>query len=249
MSDFYLFGAPGVAMVLVSLFAVVTWRQMPGTAFKWFWAGAALWTVAVVLKVVFSLLANQAVVRLLNHVLPPLLFLPAVGLYVGAVSAVFEIGLTWLVGRWWKFMGRDPSRAIAVGVGAGALEALVLGVATLAPWLAAAAGDDIREDREYLLAHASATPLFWVVQPTGRLIALLGHVSTRALVLLGIADQRHGMVIGGFAMFALVDGTAELLRLTQVSAGRSMWWINAATLPFNLIGIGILVWCLRRRHK
>ena len=249
MSDIYLFGVPGVAMVLVSLIAVVTCRQMSGAAFKWFWAGAALWTVAVALKVVFALLANQAVVRLLNHVLPPLLFLPAVGLYVGAVSAAFEIGLTWLVGRRWKFMGRDPSRAIAVGVGAGSLEALLLGVATLAPWLAAAAGDDIREDREYLLAHAGATPLFWLVQPTGRLIALLGHVSTRALVLLGIADQRRGMVIGGFAIFALVDGTAELLRLTQVSAGRSMWWISAATMPFNLIGIAVLVWYLRQRRR
>ena len=61
MSDFYLFGVPGVAMVLVSLLAVVTCRQMSGTAFKWFWAGAALWTVAVALKVVFALLANQAV--------------------------------------------------------------------------------------------------------------------------------------------------------------------------------------------
>jgi hypothetical protein len=57
------------------------------------------------------------------------------------------------------------------------------------------------------------------------------------------------MVIGGFAIFALVDGTAELLRLTQVSAGRSMWWINAATLPFNLIGIAVLVWYLRQRRR
>jgi hypothetical protein len=32
MPDFYLFGVPGVAMVLVSLLAVVTWRQMAGTA-------------------------------------------------------------------------------------------------------------------------------------------------------------------------------------------------------------------------
>ena len=248
MSDFHLFGVPGIGMVLVSWLAVVTWRRVSGAHFKWFWVGAALWTVAVVLKVAFALLANQAAVTFLNRILPALLFLPATGLYVGAVSAAFEIGLTWLAGRRWKFLGSDASTAIAVGIGAGALEALVLGFATMAPWIAAAAGEDTREDRETLLALARPTPLFWLEPPAGRLIALLGHVSTRALVLVGVADQRRWLVLCGFTIFALVDGTAELLRLSKVTAGRSMWWTDAATLPFNLIGIAVLVWYLRERR-
>jgi hypothetical protein len=247
-SDLYLFGAPGLGMVLVSVLAVVVWRRASGAEFRWFWAGAGLWAVAVALKVPFLLLANQAAVSFLKRVLPRPLFLPGTGLYLGAVSAAFEVGLTWLAGRRWRFLGRDPGRAVAVGVGAGAFEALVLGCAILAAGLAAAAGEDSGGDRGDLLARAAATPLFWLEPPAGRVIALLGHVSTRALVLLGVAGRRPWMVLCGFAAFALVDGTGGALILSRVFAGRSMWWIDAATLPYNLAAIAVLVWCIRRRN-
>jgi hypothetical protein len=236
-------------MILVSLLAVAFWRRASGAEFKWFWAGAGLWAVAVILKTAFALLANRAAVSFLHRALPSPLFFPATGLYLGIESAAFEVGLTWLVVRRWRLIGRDPDRAVAVGVGAGAIEALLLGCITLGAGLAAAAGEDMGEDRGYLSAHAEATPLFWLEPPAGRFIALLGHVSTRALVLLGVVDRRPWMVLCGFTLFALVDGIGGALLVSQVFAGRSMWWIDAATLPFNLIGIAVLVWCLRRRDR
>ncbi len=245
-SDEYLFGVPGLGMILVSVLAVIAWRRASGAEFRWFWAGAGLWTVAVALKVAFSLLANQAAVSFLKRALPRLLFLPATGLYLGTVSAAFEVGLTWLAGRRWRLLGRDPGRAVAVGVGAGAFEALILGSALVLTGLAAAVGEDSEENRGDLLARAAVTPLFWLEPPAGRLIALLGHVSSRALVLLGVAGRRPWMVLCGFAAFVLVDGTGGVLIVSQVFAGRSMWWIDAATLPFNLIATAVLVWCIRR---
>ena len=74
-------------------------------------------------------------------------------------------------------------------------------------------------------------------------------MSSRALVLLGVKDRRRWMVLCGFAVFALVDGTGGGLLVSQVFEGRSMWWIDAATLPFNLIGIAVLVWCIRRARS
>ena len=246
MSDLYLFGVPGLGMIFVSLLAVIVWRRASGVEFQWFWAGAGLWAVAVTLKVAFALMASQAAVNFLHRALPPLFFLPGTGLYLGVVSAAFEVGLTWLAGRRWKLMGRDPDRAVAVGVGAGAVEALLLGCITLGAALAAAAEGDTGEDHGYLRARADVTPLFWLEPPVARLIALLGHVSSRALVLLGVADRRPWMVLCGFALFALVDGIGGALLVSKVFEGRSMWWIDAATLPINLIGIAVLVWCLRR---
>lgn len=248
-SDLYLFGVPGLGMLLVSVLAVVIWRRASGVEFRWFWAGAGLWTVAVALKVAFALLANKAAVRLLKRALPRSLFFPGTGLYLGAVSAAFEVGLTWLAGRRWRHLGRDPGRAIAVGIGAGAFEAFALGCAILGSGLAVAAGEDSGGDRSDLLARAAVTPLFWLEPPAGRLIALLGHVSTRALVLLGVAERRPWMVLCGFAAFVLVDGTGGALLLSQVFAGRSMWWLDAATLPFNLIAIAVLVLSIRRHDR
>ena len=247
-SDLYLFGVPGLGMILVSVLAIVVWRRASGAEFRWFWAGASLWAVAVALKVAFSLLVNQAAVSFLKRALPHPLFLPGTGLYLGAVSAAFEVGLTWLAGRRWRRLGRDAGRAVAVGVGAGAFEALVLGCVILGTGLVAAAGEDSGADRGDLLARAGATPLFWLEPPAGRVIALLGHVSTRALVLLGVAERRTWMVLWGFMTFALVDGIGGALLLSQVFAGRSMWWLDAATLPFNLIGIAVLVLCARQHN-
>jgi hypothetical protein len=243
VSDVFLFGVPGLGMILVSLLAVVVWRRASGSEFRWFWAGAA-----VSLKVAFSLLANQTVVTLLKRAFPRLLFFPATGLFLGTVSAAFEVGLTWLAGRRWRQLGLDPGRAIAVGVGAGAFESLVLGSVIVLSWLASAVGEDAGDARSDLLARAAVTPLFWLEPPAGRIIALLGHVSSRALVLLCIANRRPWMVLSGFAAFVLVDGTGGALLLSQVFAGRSMWWIDAATLPFNLFAVTLLVWCIRRRH-
>jgi excisionase family DNA binding protein len=168
MSDLYLFGVPGLGMILVSLLAVIVWRRASGAEFQWFWAGAGLWAVAVTLKVAFALLANQAAVNFLHRALPPLLFFPGTGLYLGAVSAAFEVGLTWLAGRRWRLMGRDPGKAVAVGVGAGAVEALLLGCITLGAGLAAAAEGDTGEDHGYLRARADVTPLFWLEPPAAR---------------------------------------------------------------------------------
>src|SRR4051812_29359426 len=66
-SDFYLFGVPGMGMILVSVLAVIVWRRASGADLLSFWAGAGLWAAAVALKVAFSLLVNQAAVSLLNR--------------------------------------------------------------------------------------------------------------------------------------------------------------------------------------
>jgi hypothetical protein len=242
-SDALLFVVPGLGMLLVSVFAVVVWRRAAGVEFKWFWAGAGLWAAAVALKVAFSVLAHRTVVDLLRRALTSSLFLPGAGLYLGAVSAAFELGLTWLAARRWRRLGCDPGRAIAVGVGAGAVEGLLLGLVMLGNGFAAAAGEMDAEDLRDMQARAAVTSLFWLVLPTERVIALLGHASTRALVLLGVAGRRPWMVFLGFTAFTLVDGVVGAF--SHEFVGRSMWWLELAVLPFNLAAVASLVFCLR----
>ncbi len=224
-SDLYLFAVPGLGMLLVSVLAVVVWRRASGAEFKWFWAGAGLWAVAVALKVAFALFANRAAAGVLRKVLPRVLFPAGVGVYLGVVSAVFEVGLTCLAGLRWRQLGRDRSRAVAVGVGAGSFEALLLGCVFLGSWLVVTAGGaDAAEARGAFLGRAVVTPLFWLAPPAERAIALLGHASTRALVLLGVTGRRPWMVLWGFSAFALVDGTSGFFELSPDLSHRSMWW-------------------------
>jgi len=117
--------APGVGMILVAVAGVWYWRRMSGASARWFWIGAALWTVAVLLKVIIALLTNPAAIGTLKSHLPYGLYVAAAGLYLGIESSLCEIGLTLVAGMRWKELGRDAGRAIAVGVGAGAFEALL----------------------------------------------------------------------------------------------------------------------------
>ena len=76
--------------------------------------------------------ANANVIGLLQGHLPHAWFLVAGGLFIGIQSSACEIGLTLLAGLRWKQLGQSTGRAIAVGVGAGAFEAFLLGLASVA---------------------------------------------------------------------------------------------------------------------
>ncbi len=53
-------------------------------------------------------------------------------MYGGLLSSCTEVGLTWLAVAIWHDFGRDAARAIGIGVGAGAFEAILLGLITAA---------------------------------------------------------------------------------------------------------------------
>src|SRR5262245_56591300 len=155
-----------VGMMAVAGGAVAWWRRKTGLQFKWFWAGAALWIVAVILKIAFATLTNQAVLLFMKARMPHAVFVVCSGALVGIQSSLFEIGLTIVAGRIWRQLGADAKRAIGVGIGAGAFEAGLLGVGSLVASALAIAGvpgtEIVRKQADQL---AGTTPLFWLLGP------------------------------------------------------------------------------------
>jgi uncharacterized membrane protein YhfC len=223
---------------------VIYWRRVSGLQLRWFWTGAGLWTVAVILKTLCALLTNQAVIGVINENLPRPLFLLGAGLFLGIQSSLFEIGLTLLAVLIWRQLGRDATRAIGIGVGAGAFEALLLGIGSFVTMVTLIAGVPGTEKvREGIDTLAAVTPFFWLLAPVERAIAILCHASSRALVLLGTTHRRPMMVLWGFVIFTLLDGVAGAALVSGKIDKISMWWIELAILPFALISIPILRWC------
>ena len=236
-----------IGMLAVGSAAVIYWRWVSKVQLRWFWVGAGLWTVAVALKVVCALLTNKLVIGFLKEHLPHQLYVVAGAAFVGIQSSLFEIGLTLLAVLIWKQLGRDANRAIGIGVGAGAFEALVLGLTALVAVLACLSGVPGTERiREAIEKVAAATPLFWLLAPVERSIAILCHASSRALVLLGVSHRRPAMVVCGFLIFTMIDGIAGAAHLSGVLGKMSMWWIELALLPFAVISVPVLCWCYRR---
>jgi len=246
-TEHLLYLVPGLGMILVATVAVIYWRRVSRVQWRWFWAGAGLWTIAVALKILCAILTNERVIGFAKEHLPYPLQVVMGGLFVGIQSSVFEMGFTLLAVLIWRSFGLSGRRAITVGVGAGAFEAFLLGLVSLTSVVAFMAGAPGTEKiGEGLASAAASMPLFWLAAPIERVIAILCHASSRALILLGVAKQRSLLVLYGFLLFTFLDGVAGAAHIGGWVGSISIWWIELAVLPFGLVSVPILRWCHTR---
>jgi len=232
---------PAFGMIIIATASVVFWRWLSAVQLRWFWIGAALWTVGVGLKLVFTLLTNQAVIGFLNGQLSYPYFLLSGGLFLGIQSSLCEIGVTLAAVLVWRKLGSDFNRAIGIGVGAGAFEALLLGLISLCTIMASLLGMGAAEQvRKGIEGLAATTPLFWLIAPVERLIAIPCHAASRSLVLLGAVMHRSWRVWDGFLLFALLDTVAGAAHVSGKLDQISMWWVELALVPFALVSVAIL---------
>src|SRR5262249_16938302 len=143
------------------------------------------------------------------------------------------------------------ARAITIGVGAGAVEALLLGIAPVATAvvLMLVRGPETDKAIAQVEEIAATTPLYWLAGPVARITAILCHSPTRGLILLGGFLKKYRLVLGGFLLFTLLDGVAGGAHVAGLIGKVSLWWIELAILPFAIVSVPILVWCYRRQPK
>ena len=238
----------GTGMVLVGSAAAVLWWRISGAQLRWFAVGIGLWVVGVAIKVVFSLLAAAPLLGFLKDQCPYWLFVTLSSLYVGIESSLCEIGLTLLLVLLWRAPGRDASRAIAVGTGAGAFEAILLGLAAGIAGITFALVDhpQLVEARDAVERIHLSTPLIWLIGPVERILAILCHMSSRALVLLGITKRRYWLVLWGFVLFTFIDSVAGATHVAGLMGEISLWWIELAVAPAAVASVFIIYWVWRR---
>ena len=233
-------------MIAVGVAFVVGWKAGSRTPLRWFWAGAAIWTTGVALKVVAALLLNKPVLSGLKALLPRSAYLVLGAGYVGLLTGVFEIGVTLVAALKWRGLVREAKRAVAVGVGAGAFEAILLGIANLIGVLVALSNlPGSQEVRAEISLSALHTPLPWLTGTVERIIAVLIHTSSRALVLLGVAQRRWSLFWYGFLLLTAVDAIAGFVLVSGLVDRVSMWWVELAIAPFAVASVPIIRSCTR----
>jgi uncharacterized membrane protein YhfC len=242
--DVWLGLIPAFGMMAVAVAAVLWWRVKTKAAWRWLFIGAALWTIAVAIKLAIAIATNAAMISFLQTRLPHGAYVTIGSLYVGLQSSICEIGLTWLAVLIWRQFGKDAERAVGIGVGAGAFEAFLLGMGVLAAVLVSLS-DLPKADliRQQMTQSTGLTPLVWLVAPVERIIAVLGHASTRALVLLGTTYRKPLMVVSGFLIFTFADTVAGGAHLSGAMTTISIWWVELALLPVAIVSVPILRWC------
>jgi uncharacterized membrane protein YhfC len=245
LSALYAQLASGALMMLVALASVFVWWFRSRIQWRWFWAGAGIWTVGVALKFAAALPLNPLFFGKTGHAVGLKLCTGAV--YCGLMTGIFEIGITLAAALVWRRLAADPARAVAVGLGAGAFEALLLGLlAASAGSLVALAFGQSEVVLKSLAPIAAHTPLMWLAGPTERVIAMLAHTASRVLVLRAVAGRRWLGFWAGFGWLSGIDLLAGVALLTGMTTSSSLWLIELMILPFGVLSVPLILWAVRR---
>ena len=226
---------PGMAsagsMMLIALASVWFWRRQSGAAWRWFWVGAAVWTVAVAVKFAIAIPLNDPISHALQTSLPHWAYLTTGTIYGGLLTGITEILFTFIAALIWRQFAATAARGVAIGVGAGAFEAalVAIGVAMAA-----------------IMTHEGAATWSIAFAPAAeRLIVILCHTASRALVLLSVARRQWALFWYGFLLLSAIDSVATVFYLTGQINKMSPWTMEALLAPFALASIPIIIWCIR----
>ena len=217
----------GLGMIAVAVGAVLFWQRRTRRAWVEVGLGALAWTVGVALKVAWALPLNKRVIAALTAHLGRAGG-PASWVYVGLLTGVFEVGVTWLIVRYTRLRRVDRAGATAFGVGFGAIEALLLGLGSLVG-MTAAAFFWSKLPPEAQTALGAQTTTRWVIPVPiyERVYALLAHVVSCVLVVEAVQQGKARWFWVSFAYKSAIDASAAWALMAwdiRASFAHQLWF-------------------------
>jgi uncharacterized membrane protein YhfC len=235
-------------LVLLVVFGIVAWwRKNTKVSWRWLFVGAGVWFVGVILKFVVANYANATVLATIDSSMSRLGYLVLGSGYIGLLTGVFEIGITLVFALLIKHMWENAPHALSVGLGAGLVEAMLIGFSSVGNYFMVVAGSAHSDAILNALTQAAAvTPLLWLISPVERCIAILCHTSSRMLVLFCVARHKPRYFWAGFLLMTMLDALAGYFHLAGLLNKVSTWWVELLLVPFAIISILIIKWILKR---
>jgi uncharacterized membrane protein YhfC len=227
---------PGLGMMLVAVIFVIYALRRGGT-WGYLGLGALAWTVTVVIKFLIALSINQNIYRALY--VPGALFAPGsilFYLYVGALTGLTEVLLTWLLLRYTRLGRVSWKNVLAFGIGFGGLEALLLGFSSLAGMLTGLfAGQTLPAATITAMAQAN-NPLFDLAPIVERIATIFCHILANTLLFYAVATRQWRWLWVSFIYKSLLDTVAAFAQLWGVGSLAHIWIIEAIIIVFGIIG-------------
>jgi len=244
-----LFFLSGVGMMAVAVVAVVYWKLKFGMLWRIFAWGALAWVVGVAVKIVAAI-PNQAIIGAAREALPKYIAEPALWLYIGLLTGVFECGATLAFAYIKRIRWADYDGVVAFGLGFGAVEAFLVGVASFVMVLVVILIPDKLPEGMLEQVTGGASSLLTIPAPiVERIIAIFLHAFSCVLIVYSIRTKAWRWFWLAFLYKTAMDAIAGLLHLENLLADIStlgVWVVELTLLPFGLVGLwGLLVF--RRR--
>jgi uncharacterized membrane protein YhfC len=174
------------------------------------------------------------------------LYLAFGSVYVGLLTGIFEIGITLVFALLIRQMWESPQNALGIGLGAGLVEAFLIGLSSISSFTMVMVGSASSDAITGALSQAAVvTPLLWLISSVERMIAILCHASSRVLVLFAVARRKQRFFWAGFLILTAIDAIAGYFHLAALVNQISTWWVEFLLLPFAVISIPVIRWCFK----
>jgi uncharacterized membrane protein YhfC len=237
-----LLGGIGMILVALSFAAYVGLHQLGWGALG---LGALAWGVTVALKFAWAIPFNPPIYTAINQALP-WLGVPLFTLYVGALTGIFEVGLVALLLNYTRLGKAAWPRALAFGIGFGAIEALLFGVSSLSSMLAAMVISMAQLPAPEVAARLGN--IMWVLAPVvERLAALFIHTCCNVLIFYAVNTRQARWLWLAFGYKTAVDATAAVcVHIHGIDTLGHIWTFEAILILFGLAGWLGLRWLAPR---
>jgi uncharacterized membrane protein YhfC len=225
----------GVGMLLVAVgYAIYSGVRRLG--WKYFFLGAGCWVVAVVLKFAWAIPLNTPIYNFLKAQLPEIPFMLIFNVYVGSLTGVFEVVLVWLLVRYTRIGKVTWQKALAFGIGFGAVEALLLGLASTANVLVGLLAPNMVPSDALISLAAANNVLLSLAPISERFFTVLIHIFSNVLIFYAAATRKPGWFWLSFVYKTLLDSVAAWAQLTGLGSLDKIWAIEAGIAVMGILG-------------
>ncbi len=236
---------PGLGMMLVAVFFIVFSRRQGGT-WGYLGLGSLLWVVTVAIKFIIAMAINPVIYRTLfvvDDLWAPgsLVFY----IYVGALTGITEVLISWLLLRYTKLGRVSWNKALAFGVGFGAFEALLLGLASSGTMISALIAPEAIPASAIGQLLSANNLLIGIAPIIERVGSILVHMVCAVLLFYGVKSGQARWFWVSFAWKTLLDTVAGFAQMWGVGTPARIWTIEAIIIILGLISW----WGIRRIAK
>lgn len=208
--------------------------------------GALAWVVTVALKFVWAIPINSVVYNGLYDALPEVIAALLFYLYVGALTGIFEVAIVWLVMRYTR-LGRVPwKRALAFGIGFGAVEALLLGLSSLGTVVATLVAPGVFPLEALEQVSRLNNVLYGLAPISERFFTVLVHIWANVLIFYAVARREPRWFWLALIYKTGIDAVAASAQFWGLETLAKIWTIEAVVVLWGIVGWLGIRWVQQR---
>jgi hypothetical protein len=228
----------GVGMVLAGLIFLLYGTKRGG--WKFALLGGGLWAGTVAIKFLIAALVNGPLYQFVSNSLPGLPGTLVFSVYVGCLTGVTEVLLTWIFLMKTKWGQAVWNQILSFGLGFGATEAILLGLMNVVSMVYVLLSVNTLPAASLRTVAASNDLVYSLAPILERIFTIGVHLGCNVLLFYAVLKGEKRWFWYSFALKSGIDAVAGYAQLSgQLQNVGFLWIIEAAVVVFGLVGFWV----------